>query len=292
MANVVSRPKARPFDVIVSRVIQETPDTVTLVFFTANERHEYKAGQFITIDPHQFPALQRFTAFLEDLKKRKEPPRSYSLASAPHEPFISITIKEEKYIPGVTEYPPLLSPLLMLQSPVGTRMTVTGFTGAYVLPEPEEAQTDHIVHICAGSGIVPSFSILKEDLRVSKRFRHTLLFSNKTWQDVCFRDHLHELEKDYPERFKAYHFLTRETGESYFNDCVRRGRITPDDIRRYVPDYTTARFYVCGPAITAWERRKAMQAGVKAEPRFLETILDHLHSLGVDTRKVKRESWG
>lgn len=291
MPTAVARPKARPFDVMVSRVIQETPDTVTLVFFTANERLEYKAGQFVTIDAHQFPILKRFAAFLEDLKKRKEPARAYSIASAPHEPFIAITIKEEHYASGVTPYPPLLSPLLM-QLQVGARMTVTGFTGAYVLPEPEAAQGDHVVHICAGSGIVPNFSILKEDLRVSKRFRHTLLYSNKTWGDVCYRDLIHELQKDFPERFKVIHFLTRETGESYFSDCVLRGRLSPERIQQFVPDASSALFYVCGPAITAWERRKAMETGAKAEPRFLESVLDHLHALGIDTKKVKRESWG
>src|SRR5688572_9148088 len=31
----------------------------------------------LTIDPHQFEGLERFIAFLEDLKGRREPPRAY-----------------------------------------------------------------------------------------------------------------------------------------------------------------------------------------------------------------------
>src|SRR5262245_58955071 len=84
--------KIRQHDVLISDIIVETPDTVTLVM-TGPEPFDYKAGQFCTIDPHQFRVMGGMTHFLEDLKKRKEPPRAYSMASAPHEP-LAITIKE------------------------------------------------------------------------------------------------------------------------------------------------------------------------------------------------------
>ena len=277
---------------MVSRVIQEAPDTVTLVFFTGNERVEYKAGQFLTIAPQQFPALARFSSYLEDMKKRKEPPRAYSVASAPHEAFIAITVKEEQYVSGDTPFPPLLSPLLVRQTPIGTRMTVTGFTGAYVLPEDAEEQTEHIVHLVAGSGSVPNYSILKEDLRTRHKLRHTFLYSNKTWEDICFRDELHLLEKSYPERLKVVHTLTREHDEKLFGPNIRKGRLSLDLIQEFVPDSKSALFFVCGPAISAWERRRALETKQPAQPRFLESTLDLLHQLGVDTKKVKRESWG
>ena len=68
---------------MVAEAVQETADTTTLVFFTGNDRLDYKAGHFLTIDPHQFEGLERFIAFLEDLKGKKEPPRAYSMASSP-----------------------------------------------------------------------------------------------------------------------------------------------------------------------------------------------------------------
>jgi 3-ketosteroid 9alpha-monooxygenase subunit B len=49
---------------------------------------------------------------------------------------------------------------------------------------------------------------------------------------------------------------------------------------------------VCGPAISSWQRKQALEKGVQPQPRFLEATLEHLHQLGVDTKKVKRESWG
>ena len=174
---------------MVADVVAETHDTATLVFFTGNDRLDYKAGHFLTIDPHQFEALERFTAFLEDLKGKKEPPRAYSMVSAPHERYLAVTVKEERYASGQTKYPPLLSPLLVKHMVRGMRLAVTGFTGPYTLPDDIESKTDHLVHLCAGSGSVPNVSILKHALEFHARLRHTFIYSNKTWDDVIFREH-------------------------------------------------------------------------------------------------------
>jgi hypothetical protein len=67
--------RIKQLEVMVADVIVEAPDTTTLVLFTGNDRLDYSAGHFLTVDPHQFEALERFTSFLEDLKGRREPPR-------------------------------------------------------------------------------------------------------------------------------------------------------------------------------------------------------------------------
>ena len=117
--------RIRQYDVAISEIIVETADTVTLVM-TGSEPFEYKAGQFCTIDPHQFHVIGGMTRFLEDLKHHREVPRAYSMASAPHEP-LAITIKEELYEPGATKYPPLLSPVLVHSIPLNSRMMISGF---------------------------------------------------------------------------------------------------------------------------------------------------------------------
>src|SRR4029453_12210201 len=143
------------------------------ILFTGNDRLEDHPGHFLTIDPHQFEALERFIAFLEDLKGKKEPPRAYSMCSAPHGRYLAITLKEERYVSGLTKFPPLLSPLLVKRTVKGMRLVVTGFTGPYTLPANITEQTDHIVHICAGSGSVPNLSILKFALDNHRSLRHT-----------------------------------------------------------------------------------------------------------------------
>lgn len=105
------REKIKELEVMVADVINETPDSATLVLFTGNDTLKYEPGHFLTISPHQFPALGRWINYLEDLKGKKEPPRAYSLSSSPDEKYLAFTVKEERYFTGSTPYPPLLSPI-------------------------------------------------------------------------------------------------------------------------------------------------------------------------------------
>src|SRR5215510_1495988 len=235
-AKAPSRSRIKELEVMVADAVVETADTTTLVFFTGNDRLEYSAGHFLTIDPHQFESLERFTSFLEDLKGRREPPRAYSMCSAPHEKYLAITVKEERYVSGTTKYPPLLSPLLVKRTLRGMRLIVTGFTGPYTLPPTVSSMTDHIVHICAGSGSVPNFSMLKFALDHIPTLRHTFIYSNKSWNDIIFRDALAQLQLKHPERVKVIHTLTRETNASLFGPSVRMGRINMDLLRELIRD--------------------------------------------------------
>jgi 3-ketosteroid 9alpha-monooxygenase subunit B len=277
---------------MVADVIQETPDTTTLVFFTGNEHLEYRAGHFLTIDAHQFDSLRRFTAYLEDLKGKREPARAYSLASAPHEKYVSITVKEELYVSKQTPFPPLLSPMLVRQVSRGQRMVITGFTGPYFLPDDIESRTDHVVHIVAGSGAVPNFAIVKDALHRNLKLRHTFLCSNKTREDIVYRDALAQLEKTHPGKVRVLHTLTRETGAAAFGPGYREGRVTRQLLEEAMPDKDHCLVYACGPAIGPYEKKAAREKGIEPAPRFLEGVLQQLSALGVPKERIHHESWG
>jgi ferredoxin-NADP reductase len=286
------RTRIKELEVMVADVVSETYDTATLVFFTGNDRLDYKAGHFLTIDPHQFEALERFTAFLEDLKGKKEPPRAYSMVSAPHERHLAVTVKEERYASGQTKYPPLLSPLLVKHMGRGMRLSVTGFTGPYTLPEDIEAKTDHLVHLCAGSGSVPNVSILKHALEFHPRLRHTFIYSNKTWEDVIFLRSLEDLQAQHRDRLRVVHALTREKDPGRQPGEARPGRVSAALLKELIPDPTGCIVYACGPAISAWDRQAARAAGTEPAPRFMESVLAALKEIGVPNDRIKRESYG
>jgi 3-ketosteroid 9alpha-monooxygenase subunit B len=288
----VPRRRIKDLEVMVADVVVETPDTSTLVLFTGNDRLDYQPGHFCTIDPHQFEALERWVQYLEDLKGKSEAPRAYSLASAPHERYLAITVKEERYQRGTTKYPPLLSPMLVKRTVRGSRIVITGFTGPYVLPPDVEAKTDHLVHVVAGSGSVPNWSILKHSLREHPRIRHTFVYSNKTWGDVIYRDALNALAEEHPDRLRLVHTLTREPEPERRGANVRAGRITADLLRELIPDPRAALVYACGPAIGPFERLAAKERGEAPKPRFLEAALAALDEIGVPRDRVKRESYG
>jgi ferredoxin-NADP reductase len=295
MVDTVAKPgtaRTISFETVVLDSVVETHDTRTLVLESAVPHHEWRAGQYVSIDPHQFPALRGYIGYLEHAKGRKEPPRAYSMCSAPSEPHLAITIKEEAYEHGTTLYPPLLSPLLVHGIRAGDRMTVQGFAGPYVLPDDVEDRTEHVLHLCAGSGSVPDFSIVKDSLERHTRLRHTFVYSNKTWDDVIFRDQLSALAAKHPGRLRVVHALTRHSGPLPAGADVRMGRVDAallDSILREEPD---GLIYACGPAISVWERRAAAAAGSVPAPRFIESMLVHLGALGVARDRITVESYG
>jgi ferredoxin-NADP reductase len=284
--------RIKELEVMVADVIVETADTSTLVLFTGNDRLDYKAGHFLTIDPHQFEALDRFTSFLEYLKGKAEPPRAYSMCSAPHERYLAVTVKEERFVPNVTKYPPLLSPLLVKRTVKGMRLVVTGFTGPYTLPDDVTSTTDHLVHVCAGSGSVPNVSILKSALEQHPTLRHTFIYSNKTWDDVIYRDTLAALATAHPDRLRVVHTLTREQNASVYGPNVRRGRLDTSLLTELIPDPTACLVYLCGPGISKFDREAAKKQGIAPDPRFIEAALASLKAIGVPEKRIKRESYG
>ena len=277
-------------EVEVVHVRRDTPDTTTLFMSAGDGPIEYQAGHFCTIDPHQFGELEHFTAYLEDQKGQREKPRAYSMASAPHEEHLAITIKEERYESGETPYPPLLSPLLTYYIQEGRRLVISGFTGAYTFPADVCERTEHIVHVCAGSGIVPNRSLIKESLHRSDPLRHTLLFSNKTRGDVIYFEEFETLRAQYPDQLDVIHCITREDPSGIRG--ARQGRISGELLREVAPDPSKVMAYSCGPGITPYERKAARAKGEVPEPRFVENMVALLQEHGLDKKQIRQESWG
>ena len=284
------RRRVAEMEVMIYDIRRDTPDTTTLFLFAGNEALIYEAGHFLTIDPHQFAELKHFTAHLEDLKGQREKPRAYSLASAPHERLLAVTVKEEPYISGETPYPPLISPLLAYHTQIGRRLIIKGFTGAYVMPEDITDRTDQIVHLCAGSGIVPNFSLIKESLHRNDPLKHTLLYSSKTRQDIIYYEEFEELHLHYPDKFDVIHCLTREDPAGIRN--ARKGRISAALVQQVIPDPGNVFAFSCGPGITPHERKAARAKGKEPAPRFIEHMVETLHQHGLGKKQIKQESWG
>jgi ferredoxin-NADP reductase len=276
------------FNAVIADLLIETPDTVT-AFLDVGQPVSYRAGQYVTIDPHQFPSLGSMTRYLEHLKGRPEPPRAYSMCSAPNEPHVAITIKEEVY-DGVMTYPPLISGFLVHQLRAGDHIVVLGFAGGYVLPE--KIATDHILHLCAGSGSVPNVSIIKDALARHEHLRHTFIYSNKTSQDIIFRKQLAELAGAHSDRLKVIHTITRESGVASSHEDIRHGRVTVELLREVFEREPNTIVYACGPAVSVWERRAHSAAGTTPTPRFLETMQGYLHDLKIPRERVKIEAFG
>lgn len=285
--------KLRPIRSVVVKARQETPDTWTLYLFVSDQDKDYQAGQFISIAPQQFSELADLVKYFEYQKGKKEQVRAYSLTSAPHEQYLAITIKPETYEPTPQALPPLLSPLLASNALVGREIEIIGYTGAYVIPQDLDPAIDHVVHLSSGSGIVPNFSILKDQLFNHKNLhmKHTLIYVNKTFQDIIFHQELSELARKFSDRLTIKYFLTQENFSDQNHNYIH-GRPSIEQVRALVPDSKKALFFACGAAITKYQRKHAEETGVAPKPRFMEWVADVMEELSVDKKHFKREIYG
>jgi ferredoxin-NADP reductase len=282
----------RKMEAVCVDVVRRTHDSASLYFFVG-DTGPYKAGQFISIDPHQFPELKRWVDFLETMKGKKEPIRSYSMSSIPGEKCVSIVVKAEEYDPKLHKYPPLISPFLASGALKGRECVISGFTGAYTIPDDILDKTDQILHFVAGSGIVPNYGILKDELRKAerKKIKHTMIDVNKTVGDIMLHEQLTALAKAYPENFEYINLITREDPSAYGPNYFK-GRPTTDFVRKYVRDPSSVRVYACGAAITKYQKAEAKEKGVEPTPRFMESVEHILHELGVPNNHFKKEEFG
>jgi 3-ketosteroid 9alpha-monooxygenase subunit B len=285
--------KLRPIRAVIVKARQETPDTWTLYLFVSDQDKDYLAGQFVSIAPQQFAEIADLVKYLEYQKGKKEQVRAYSLTSAPYEKYLAITIKPESYEPLPHAMPPLLSPLLASNALVGREIEILGYTGAYILPENLDPAINHVVHLSAGSGIVPNFSILKDELYNHKNthIKHTLIYVNKTFQDIIFHHELTLLLRKYPERLTIKYFLSQENFKAVDPSYIH-GRPTVEQVKELVEDPKKALFFACGAAITKWQKKHAEEIGVPARPRFMEWVADVIQELEVDKKHFKREIYG
>jgi ferredoxin-NADP reductase len=224
-------------ETVVSEVRQETSDAVTLRLDLQGRPFRYKAGQFVEIDPHQFPGLADRVAELESAKGMRESRRGFSLCSDPSDQgFLEISVKEGK----VGKYPPLLSPWLVQHSRVGQSFRILGPFGHYHLPEQPPPTRSGYLHLCAGSGVAPNRGMIRYALGRGWPHRHLLVLQNRTEDDIFYRDEWPELMRRYPDRLKVRHIFSVPTGQHVDVDLLHR------EMEGFL-EGSSAQAMVCGP---------------------------------------------
>jgi ferredoxin-NADP reductase len=124
------------------------------------------------------------------------------------------------------------------------------------------------------------------------KLRHTLIYGNKTWDDIIFRRQLEDLAARHPGKLELVHTLSREPDVARYGPEVRAGRISEALLREHIPDPSAALVYTCGPGIGKFERQAAREKGEEPQPRFLETVLAGLKAIGVPRAQLHYEMYG
>ena len=207
--------------------ISETKRARTLIFDVAGWPG-HRAGQHVDV---------RLTA--EDGYQSE---RSYSIASAPEEPRIALTI--ERLEDGE------VSPYLADELRAGDQIELRGPIGGYFVWDI--SLEGPLFLVAGGSGIVPLMAMLrhraaalaKAGMEAKHRVPTRLLYSSRSWDEVIYRDELARLaERD--TTLEVTHTLTREAPENWTGFRRRIDRMILAEV--VWPASERPQIFVCGP---------------------------------------------
>jgi predicted ferric reductase len=209
------RSKRRPFEVVEVR--EERGDSWTLVFEPKGHHGiRFDAGQFIwmTLGPTPF-SLQQHPYSLSSSATRPDRPEITAKALGD----FSSTLKDVE---------------------IGTPAFLEGPFGAFT---PNDDQSRNVCFIVGGVGITPVMSMLKTFRDRKDRRTMLLLYGNRDWDEVLFREELEALQDELD--LTIVHVLS----DPHDDWEGERGRVTPELIDRYSPhvEGSLMEFYVCGP---------------------------------------------
>jgi ferredoxin-NADP reductase len=222
----------------VAELIDETPQVKTVVL-DAPDWPGHRAGQHVDV---------RLTA--EDGYQAQ---RSYSIASAPEDELLAITV--EKLDDGE------VSPYLAEELRVGDKLELRGPIGGYFVWDAQ--QGGPLLLVGGGSGVVPLVSMLRHRAAVAPSVPARLLYSARSLDDVIYRDEL--------GGFDVVYTLTREQPAGWTGFARR----VDDAMLREVADSNAEGLaYVCGPT------------------RFVEAVADGLVGVGYAPENIRTERFG
>jgi ferredoxin-NADP reductase len=164
--------------------------------------------------------------------------RYFTIVSAPQSPTVSFAVRH------VTENESSWKKALRTIAP-GALLFATQRGGDFTL----RPGATHHVWIAGGIGITPFVSMIRDARARTQTIPATLLYCNKTENDVAFLDEL----RDSPAGVRVVHVLA-EKGKGDLPHEV--GFVTRELIETHVPQWKDATFYLSGPPglVAAYEK--------------------------------------
>jgi ferredoxin-NADP reductase len=229
----------------VVSLVDETAQTKSIVL-DVPEWIGHRAGQHVDV---------RLTA--EDGYQAQ---RSYSIASAPEDPKLELTV--ERLDDGE------VSPYLAGELREGDELELRGPIGGYFVWE--DSFGGPLVLLAGGSGVVPLRAMLRHRQAVGSSVPVRLLYSGRTLDDVIYREELMQLGM--ADGIEVFFTLTRAQPEGWQG----YGRRIDRELLAAVvwPPTDAPLVYICGPTA------------------FVETAATELVALGHRPERIRTERFG
>ncbi len=230
----------------VAELIQETPRVASLVL-EVPEWPGHLAGQHVDV---------RLTA---DDGYQTE--RSYSIASAPEDPRLAITV--ERLDDGE------VSPYLVGEVRTGDKVELRGPIGGYFVWKGGDERP--VLLVAGGSGIVPLMAMIRHRAADHLQTPTRLLYSSRSQDDVIYREELDRLASA-DDGLTVAHTLTRMQPPGWQGYARRIDRAMIAEVAW--PKEQMPIVYVCGPT------------------PMVESVATLLVDMGYDPASVKTERFG
>lgn len=235
----------------IVRKSKPTGDSISLYFRKSADLAKYKAGQH---------ALLSIRINGEVFK------RTYSFHTSPDiDENVGITVRA---VEGglVSNY---------LQINGAADISLDGVAGDFVI-EPYEDNRRHLVMFAAGSGITPIMSMLKTILHHEPESRISLIYSNKYYSSIIFKDELADLAKKFHGRLAVYHILTQDENHPVDTLILYKGRlskmIAKKALKTILAELTyPTEYYLCGPFA------------------FMQMVVESIRALNPDNPTIYKE---
>lgn len=196
---------------------EDINETVRKFWFETDEKIEFEAGQFVTMD-------------LPISEKRLKRWRSYSIASTPSEEWLEFCIVRLDGGLGTT--------YLFDEIKLGDTIKFKGPSGTFVSPQNPKFD---IVMICTGTGVAPFRPMLYDLLRNQETKRNIhLIFGTRFEEGILYRHEFDLLASEY-DNFTYSVCLSREDDWQGIKGYVHQ--VYMKDYAKVNPDL---KFYLCG----------------------------------------------
>lgn len=215
----------RYYDLTVKDIVQETKDTISIVFEQPETPIAYKSGQFLTLI---LPV------------NGKEVRRAYSLCSSPYvDQDLAVTVKRVET--------GLMSNWLADHLEAGARIKVMEPMGQFTTEFSPERKR-HLIMFAGGSGITPMMSIIKSILSQEPDSIVSLIYCNRDIDSIIFKDTLEEMQTRDEGRLHVIHVLDNAP----MNWQGYSGLLNHDMLTRLferIPEWgiTNTSYLMCGP---------------------------------------------
>jgi ferredoxin-NADP reductase len=230
----------------VAELVQETPRVASLLLeVPAWQGH--LAGQHVDV---------RLTA--EDGYQAE---RSYSIASAPEDPRLAITV--ERLDDGE------VSPYLVGEVRKGDKIELRGPIGGYFVWTGGDDRP--LLLVAGGSGVVPLMAMIRHRSASKSTTPTRLLYSSRSEDDIIYRAELDALSAE-GDGLTVAHCLTRMQPPGWRGYARRIDRAMLEEVAW--PKQQNPIIYVCGPT------------------PMVEGVAGHLVDMGFDPASIKTERFG